>query len=87
MTLFFGPVAQWLAQATHNRLVDGSTPSGPTFDAISNARLMFQKVQFIYTGLSLFCISCFNESFSFLFAFPRNACISQGYYLFLIIRV
>ena len=25
-----GPVAQWLAQATHNRLVEGSNPSGPT---------------------------------------------------------
>jgi hypothetical protein len=24
-------VAQWLAQATHNRLVAGSTPAGPTF--------------------------------------------------------
>lgn len=28
-----GPVAQWLAQATHNRLVAGSTPAGPTFHA------------------------------------------------------
>ncbi len=27
---FPGPVAQWLAQATHNRLVEGSNPSGPT---------------------------------------------------------
>ena len=27
----FGPVAQWLAQATHNRLVAGSNPAGPTF--------------------------------------------------------
>ena len=26
----FGPVAQWLAQATHNRLVAGSNPAGPT---------------------------------------------------------
>jgi hypothetical protein len=26
-----GPVAQWLAQATHNRLVAGSNPAGPTF--------------------------------------------------------
>jgi hypothetical protein len=33
-TFFWGPVAQWLAQATHNRLVDGSTPSGPTFPFI-----------------------------------------------------
>ena len=26
-----GPVAQWLEQATHNRLVGGSNPSGPIF--------------------------------------------------------
>lgn len=25
-----GPIAQWLEQATHNRLVLGSNPSGPT---------------------------------------------------------
>jgi hypothetical protein len=29
--LLSGPVAQWLAQATHNRLVTGSNPVGPTF--------------------------------------------------------
>jgi hypothetical protein len=27
---YFGPIAQWLEQATHNRLVGGSNPSGPT---------------------------------------------------------
>lgn len=27
---FRGPIAQWLEQATHNRLVGGSNPSGPT---------------------------------------------------------
>ena len=27
---FFGPVAQWLEQRTHNPLVLGSSPSGPT---------------------------------------------------------
>jgi hypothetical protein len=27
-----GPVAQWLAQGTHNSLVAGSNPAGPTFD-------------------------------------------------------
>src|ERR1035437_10067639 len=26
-----GPIAQWLEQATHNRLVGGSNPSGPRF--------------------------------------------------------
>src|SRR5439155_21790879 len=25
-----GPIAQWLEQATHNRLVPGSNPGGPT---------------------------------------------------------
>ena len=29
-----GPVAQWLEQGTHNPLVGGSTPSGPTFAAL-----------------------------------------------------
>ena len=28
---YSGPVAQWLAQATHNRLVAGSNPAGPIF--------------------------------------------------------
>ena len=27
---FFGPIAQWLEQTTHNRLVGGSNPSRPT---------------------------------------------------------
>ena len=27
---FFGPIAQRLEQTTHNRLVGGSNPSGPT---------------------------------------------------------
>ena len=27
---FYGPIAQWLEQTTHNRLVGGSNPSGPT---------------------------------------------------------
>ena len=31
VSVFQGPVAQWLAQATHNRLVAGPTPAGPTF--------------------------------------------------------
>ncbi len=26
----FGPVAQWLEQGTHNPLVVGSNPTGPT---------------------------------------------------------
>ena len=26
----FGPVAQWLEQGTHNPLVAGSSPAGPT---------------------------------------------------------
>src|SRR5262245_4608139 len=37
-------MAQWLAQATHNRLVAGSNPAGPTFLTISNARFIFYKV-------------------------------------------
>ncbi|SPE54804.1 hypothetical protein SBV1_1940017 [Verrucomicrobia bacterium] len=30
LLLIDGPIAQWLEQATHNRLVGGSNPSGPT---------------------------------------------------------
>ena len=30
----FGPVAQWLEQGTHNPLVVGSTPTGPTQDSV-----------------------------------------------------
>ena len=30
--LWFGPVAQWLEQGTHNPLVVGSSPTGPTKD-------------------------------------------------------
>jgi hypothetical protein len=37
-------VAQRLEQATHNRLVAGSNPAGPTFDAICFAQLMYSKV-------------------------------------------
>jgi hypothetical protein len=38
-------MAQWLAQATHNRLVEGSNPSGPTFDALFKGLLMFPERQ------------------------------------------
>ena len=30
VTLGAGPVAQWLEQGTHNPLVVGSSPTGPT---------------------------------------------------------
>src|SRR5690606_3409128 len=30
-----GPVAQWSAQSTHNRLVVGSTPTGPTLPGLT----------------------------------------------------
>jgi hypothetical protein len=50
LEIYNGPVAQWLAQATHNRLVAGSNPAGPTFDAFSNARFilggLFSKIAF-----------------------------------------
>jgi hypothetical protein len=35
-------MAQWLAQATHNRLVEGSNPSGPTFCASFKVQLTFE---------------------------------------------
>ena len=34
-------MAQWLAQTTHNRLVAGPTPAGPTFDASFNLEPQF----------------------------------------------
>ncbi len=35
---FFGPIAQRLEQTTHNRLVGGSNPSGPTILIVSPAK-------------------------------------------------
>ena len=39
-------MAQWLAQATHNRLVAGSNPAGPTFDASFKVLLTTQSDQY-----------------------------------------
>jgi peptidoglycan/xylan/chitin deacetylase (PgdA/CDA1 family) len=39
-------VAQWLAQATHNRLVAGSNPAGPTFDLRFWSQASFQEMVF-----------------------------------------
>ena len=36
---FVGPIAQWLEQATHNRLVPGSNPGGPTKFRMATCRL------------------------------------------------
>ena len=36
-------MAQWLAQATHNRLVVGSNPTGPTFGTSFKARLILER--------------------------------------------
>ena len=41
-----GPMAQWLAQATHNRLVVGSNPTGPTY----GKRFEKSAVRSIYGG-------------------------------------
>ena len=38
-----GPIAQWLEQATHNRLVGGSSPSGPTILPLAHLHLDFSK--------------------------------------------
>lgn len=40
-----GPLAQWLEQATHNRLVAGSSPAGATKFSHKNNRL--NKVQLL----------------------------------------
>jgi hypothetical protein len=39
-----GPIAQRLEQATHNRLVGGSNPSGPTIGSFGNPALYFKIV-------------------------------------------
>ena len=46
--LLNGPVAQWLAQATHNRLVTGSNPVGPTFYSRS---LSFNGERFVLSNM------------------------------------
>ena len=44
-TEFFGPIAQWLEQTTHNRLVGGSNPSGPTiFMSTAGHQLIYDDV-------------------------------------------
>ena len=35
----FGPLAQWLEQSTHNRLVVGSNPTGATKDYFCSNKL------------------------------------------------
>lgn len=35
MRLFYGLLAQWLEQGTHNPLVRGSNPRGPTYGTIA----------------------------------------------------
>ncbi len=37
-----GPIAQWLEQATHNRLVVGSNPTGPTNLAFGEHLIRFR---------------------------------------------
>ena len=45
---FFGPVAQWLEQGTHNPLVVGSSPTGPT------TGLYFIRVKLFFMANSFF---------------------------------
>ena len=47
-----GPVAQWLAQATHNRLVVGSNPTGPTLICKNLQKKDGLAVFFIYFNCS-----------------------------------
>ena len=41
VTLGAGPVAQWLEQGTHNPLVVGSSPTGPTIVSSFNTDWFF----------------------------------------------
>src|ERR1039458_10447022 len=47
-----GPIAQWLEQATHNRLVGGSNPSGPTISDRKSTRLNSSHLGISY---AVFC--------------------------------
>jgi hypothetical protein len=40
-------VAQWLAQGTHNLLVAGSNPAGPTFGTFVKVQLIFTMSEYI----------------------------------------
>lgn len=40
---FGGSVAQWLEQTAHNRLVLGSSPSGPTIASVVNVGHFFYR--------------------------------------------
>ena len=58
MTLGAGPVAQWLEQGTHNPLVVGSSPTGPTIVLNSNSYFfsanMVKKSQiYVYACLTV----------------------------------
>ena len=45
-----GPLAQWLEQATHNRLVAGSSPAGATkFSDVNHAFKPRFKVAFLFS--------------------------------------
>ena len=48
-----GPIAQWLEQTTHNRLVGGSNPSGPTNFTMSAANGLL-----IFDDACRFCRGC-----------------------------
>src|ERR1700739_4620489 len=49
-----GPVAQWLEQGTHNPLVGGSNPSGPTRVAkIKWSKTIFVRASIMSSGLSV----------------------------------
>ena len=46
-----GPLAQWLEQATHNRLVAGSSPAGATkFSDVNHALKPPFKVAFLFSN-------------------------------------
>ncbi len=47
-------MAQWLAQATHNRLVVGSNPTGPTFRASSESHQGFLVLNGVLQSATLY---------------------------------
>ena len=57
--LFCGPIAQWSEQATHNRLVAGSNPAGPTTSRIGLGPTCCVGAQGVITSNRLRCLNQF----------------------------
>jgi hypothetical protein len=64
-------MAQRLAQATHNRLVVGSNPTGPTFDSSFKVRKSFQKSRKAYSMSDFLGLQSFTPDL-YYFSYERE---------------